>query len=163
MKKAIAALGAEEMVIRGTSRFFSSPAFPVGAGPDFVNAALRIQTQLSAYELLSALHRIEADFGRLRRTRWSPRTLDLDLIGYDDLILPNRATYLEWAHLPLDLQMLRAPGELVLPHPRLADRGFVLVPLMDVAPDWRHPVTGATVRDMVSALSKKQISEVVAL
>jgi 2-amino-4-hydroxy-6-hydroxymethyldihydropteridine diphosphokinase len=99
----------------------------------------------------------------VRQARWAPRTLDLDLIAYDDLILPDRATYKKWAELPLEEQMTLTPRELILPHPRLAERAFVLVPLAEVAGDWVHPVTGRTVRQMLDELPHKDISEVAAL
>jgi 2-amino-4-hydroxy-6-hydroxymethyldihydropteridine diphosphokinase len=150
-------------VIRGKSRLFRTPAFPRGSGPDFINCALKLETDLSARALLACLHDIEARFGRRRQARWAPRTLDLDLIAYDDQILPDRATYLKWAELPLDAQMKRVPQELILPHPRLAERAFVLVPLADVAPDWVHPVTGRSVRQMLDALPHKDISDVISL
>lgn len=159
----IDAIGQHTGVIRSVSRLFRTPAFPRGSGPDFVNCAFKLETDLSAPALLAALHRIEADFGRVRQARWAPRTLDLDLIAYDDQVLPDRPTYLKWAELPLEEQMRRAPTELILPHPRLAERAFVLVPLADVAADWVHPVTGRSVRQMLEALPRGDISDVTAL
>ena len=150
-------------VIRGLSRFYRTPAFPVGSGPDFVNAALALDTKLSPSQVLAGLHGIEEQFGRERGNRWGARTLDLDLLAFDDTVLPDMQTYCDWAALPLDQQMQRAPDRLVLPHPRLAERGFVLVPLNDVAPDWCHPVTGNTVSEMLNALPADSISDVVAL
>ena len=150
-------------VIRGVSRLFSTPAFPYGSGPDFVNCALKLDTGLSAEAVLEALHQIEAIFGRVRQKRWAPRTLDLDLIAYDDKVLPDRDTYLKWVELSFEAQMKRAPKELILPHPRLAERAFVLVPLADVAADWVHPVTRRSVKQMLDALPDNQVSEVRAL
>ncbi len=147
-------------VIRGVSRLFRNPAFPPGSGPDFINCALKLETDLSSQALLDVLHEIEAAFGRVRKKRWGPRTLDLDLIAYDDLVLPDRRIHLEWARLPLEEQIKRVPETLILPHPRLAERAFVLVPLADVAADWVHPVTGQSVRQMLNALPSNEISEV---
>lgn len=160
---AVRAIGETLGVIRGVSRFFRTPAFPPGSGPDFVNAALALETSLPPRELLEGLHAIEASFGRSRQTRWAARTLDLDLVGYDDLVLPDQNTFLNWVDLPLEQQMQVAPDTLVLPHPRLAERAFVLVPLAEVAADWRHPVTGKSVQQMLEALPGDSISEVVAL
>lgn len=134
------------------SRLWRSPAFPAGSGPDFVNAATAIETELGAEALLAALHEIEAEFGRERRTRWGPRSLDLDLLALGDLLCPDLAGWSLWRDLPLDRQAREAPDRLVLPHPRLQDRGFVLLPLSEVAPDWRHPVTGFDVVAMRDAL-----------
>lgn len=146
--------------IRAVSRFYSTPCFPAGAGPDFVNGAVVIETGLAADQLLTQLHRIEAQFGRVRETRWAGRTLDLDLLGYQDLVHPNLATFHQWESLPLEDQMRRAPGGLILPHPRLHERGFVLVPVADVAPKWRHPVFGKTIQELLNALPKGEINEI---
>lgn len=98
--------------------------------------------------------------GRERGTRWGQRTLDLDLLAMGDLVLPDAQVYAHWRDLPLEDQARRAPEQLILPHPRLQDRAFVLVPLSDVAPDWRHPVLGRTVLEMRDALSPEALAEV---
>ncbi len=160
---AISALELRGFVIRVCSKYFDTPAFPVGSGPNFVNAAIAFETILSAAEVLSHLHAIEAEMGRSRAVRWGARTLDLDLIALGSQVLPDIETYLYWHGLPLETQKNKAPQELILPHPRLEERAFVLVPLMDVAPEWRHPVTKETVRQMHDALSEAERSEVKAL
>ncbi|MGG7645123.1 2-amino-4-hydroxy-6-hydroxymethyldihydropteridine diphosphokinase [Rhodovulum sp. YNF3179] len=142
------------------SRYYHTPAFPPGSGPDFVNAAALLETTLAPDALLALLHRIEAGLGRERRVRWAERSADLDLLAWGDAVLPDRATFERWRALPLDVQMRKAPDELILPHPRLQERAFVLVPLADVAPDWRHPVLGRTVAEMVAALSPEARAEV---
>tara|TARA_R110002096_G_scaffold199027_1_gene382773 strand:- start:46 stop:525 length:480 start_codon:yes stop_codon:yes gene_type:complete len=133
------------------SALYATPAFPAGAGPDFVNAAIRLRTGLDAPAIMAALHRIEADAGRERAVRWGQRTLDLDLIGLDNLVLPDVQTHQHWRDLPLAQQRNSTPDQLIVPHPRLQDRSFVLVPLGDVAPDWVHPVLGLTVTQMRDA------------
>jgi 2-amino-4-hydroxy-6-hydroxymethyldihydropteridine diphosphokinase len=140
------------LTLTGISRFWLTPAFPPGSGPEFVNAAATITSKLSASEVLTVLHGIEDRFGRKRTERWGPRTLDLDLLFHGDEIMPDRAAYDRWATLPADRQRSESPDRLVLPHPRLQDRGFVLLPLAEVAPGWRHPVTGLTVAEMAAAI-----------
>ncbi len=150
-------------MIRAQSRFFQTPCFPAGAGPDFVNAALWLEWDGDAQELLRLMHGIESDIGRVRSERWAARPVDLDLLAFDDLVRPDAETFARWRDMPLGDQMRHAPPEMILPHPRMQDRAFVLVPLADVAPDWRHPVSGETVTEMLEALDAHDVAEVVAL
>ena len=143
------------------SRFFKTPAFPKGNGPDFVNAAVAMTTDLGPHALLDALHAIEAEAGRERVKRWGQRTLDLDLLTLGHAVLPDERTYLTWRDLPFSQQTEVAPDQLILPHPRLQDRGFVLVPLCDIAPDWRHPVFGRTAQSLLDALPDADKADVV--
>lgn len=143
------------------SRLWRTPCFPPGAGPDYVNAAARLETDMDPGAILDTLHAIEAEFGRERIQRWGSRVLDLDLLAVGDLILPDRATWESWRALPADEQRLKTPDRLILPHPRMHERGFVLVPLAEVAPDWRHPVLGQTVRAMLDALPPSALEGIV--
>jgi 2-amino-4-hydroxy-6-hydroxymethyldihydropteridine diphosphokinase len=149
--------------IADASPLYRTPCFPAGAGPDYVNAAIRLDDRGDPAALLAALHRIETLFGRAREQRWGMRTLDLDLLAVGDLVLPDTAAQSEWRALPADLQRMRAPDALILPHPRLQDRAFVLVPLADVARDWMHPVLGQTVAEMLERLPAADRAEVVPL
>jgi 2-amino-4-hydroxy-6-hydroxymethyldihydropteridine diphosphokinase len=106
---------------------------PVGPPqPDYLNGCALLDVQLTPQELLETLLRIEAQFGRVRQERNGPRTLDLDLLLFDDLILdiPN----------------------LQLPHPRMRERAFVLVPLAEIAPNWVEPVSGKAIAQLVQTL-----------
>ncbi len=145
------------------SRFFETPCFPAGAGPDYVNAAITLKTLRTPRQLLDDLHKIEADFGRERAERWGQRTLDLDLLAYGDLVFPDGSTYQSWVDLPPEQQRLRAPDEMILPHPRLHERAFVLIPLNDIAPDWRHPVLNRTIAEFCAALPKDEVAAIIPL
>ena len=130
---AMTALESVDIQVVARSSLYRSAAWPDPSDPEFVNAVVAVETRLSPSALLARLHEIETAFGRKRRHANAPRTLDLDIVDYGG--------------------MASAGGETpILPHPRMADRAFVVLPLMDIAPDWRHPVTGQTIRDLVAAL-----------
>jgi 2-amino-4-hydroxy-6-hydroxymethyldihydropteridine diphosphokinase len=136
--------GALEMMRRegltptAISGAWQSPAWPPGSGaPDYNNAVTRVMTELSPHEVLKTLLRIESEFGRERSVRNAPRTLDLDLIAY--------------------AQELVAQDDLSVPHPRLQDRAFVLLPLSQIAPNFRHPLTGQGLEDMLGRLPSTDV------
>jgi len=156
-------MAAQGLMIRAVSRFFSTPCFPLGAGPDYVNAAVVVRSDRPAQDLLDVLHGIESEMGRTRATRWGMRTLDLDLIAHGDEIHPNIEIYQSWVDLSPEEQKVRAPDRLLLPHPRLAERAFVLMPLADIVPHWIHPVTGLRVDEMLDALPLSETEGVRAL
>lgn len=150
-------------VIRSASEIFMTPCWPVGAGPDYANAVISLDWSGPASDLLAKLHEVEAMFDRARLQRWGMRTLDLDLIALGDLVLPDHETARLWMDLPADKQIEATPDQLILPHPRLQDRAFVLVPLMQVAPDWVHPVLKETVEGLHAKLSAEARSAVIPL
>jgi len=97
--------------------------------PDYLNGCAILSVQISPQALLAQLLAVEQEFGRVRQEHWGPRTLDLDLLLYDDLILqqPN----------------------LQIPHPRMTERAFVLVPLVEIAPDWIEPISQRVIQDLL--------------
>ena len=122
-----------------------------------------LESGLDAEALLAALHRAEAELGRERPARWAPRVCDLDLIAMEDQVLPDRATLERWMAIDLGKAQVVAPPRLILPHPRMHERSFVLAPLADVAANWRHPVTGLTVAEMLAARPDAERAEIVAI
>ena len=105
---------------------------PVGGPgqPDYLNAVIEIETTLDEVELLKACLCIEKDMGRVRKERWGQRNIDIDILFYNCLIIET--------------------GELTIPHPLIHKRAFVLQPLLDIAPDFIHPVLGKTVNELKS-------------
>lgn len=119
--------------LKKASRLLISAPFGVIGQPDFVNAVAEVETALPPEALLKRLHHIERMAGRKRTLRWGPRTLDLDLIDYHGRVQPR-------------------PARPILPHPGIAERIFVLAPLAEIAPRWRHPVTRLTAKTMLARL-----------
>lgn len=145
--------GLAGVTVTALSRFWRTPAYPAGSGPDYVNAAMVLRSARPAQELLAEFHRIEADLGRTRNgQRWASRGIDIDLLAVADQVWPDAATHDHWRALPPEDQARIAPEQLILPHPRLQDRGFVLGPLAEIAPDWRHPRLGLSVLAMKDRL-----------
>lgn len=127
-------------LLRASSLYRTAPVGAAGQ-PDFINAVALVETVLTPHALLAALFSIEAQFGRRRDYRNAPRTLDLDLLLYDDLVLES--------------------AELQLPHPRMHLRAFVLTPLLEIAPDCAIPGRG-TASAWSPAVSMQPIDRLVA-
>lgn len=163
LEAALEALRAMGITIVRRSSWYRTPAFPAGSGPDYVNGVAEIETPLGPAGVLAALHSVEQDLGRCRSERWEARACDLDLLASDDRILPDVETVGGWMALPPDQQLWQVPPGLILPHPRLHERGFVLAPLNDVAPDWVHPLLGLSARLMLAALPPEALEGVVRL
>lgn len=128
--------------LKNISSFYATPAWPDESDPPFVNAAAQIETDLSPEALMAALHAIEAGFGRRRSKRNAPRTLDLDLLAFHQERRDGGG------------------GGLALPHPRLSERAFVLVPVVEIAPDWVSPASGNTAAAMLDALGPHQVRKI---
>jgi 2-amino-4-hydroxy-6-hydroxymethyldihydropteridine diphosphokinase len=114
------------------------------AGRDFANAVAAVRTMLPPTDLLALLKRTERAFGRRRGRRWGARVLDLDIIAYGEAAWPDSRAW------------RRRNGRLVIPHPRMQERDFVLEPLVEIAPDWRHPVLGLSARTLLERLRRNR-------
>ncbi|MBD1930676.1 MULTISPECIES: 2-amino-4-hydroxy-6-hydroxymethyldihydropteridine diphosphokinase [Cyanophyceae] len=117
-------------VIARSSWYQTAPIGP--PQPNYLNGCALLDVKLTPQELLETLLRIEAQFGRIRKERWGARTLDLDILLFDDVILDTPT--------------------LEIPHPRMGERAFVLVPLAEIAPDWIEPVSGKAIAQLVQAV-----------
>lgn len=127
---AIAAIAETRVRVSAVSSFYRTQ--PLGPSqPDYVNLVLRVDTSLGARGLLREMQRVEASFGRVRSVKWGPRTLDIDLIS-----------------MPVWL----AGPDPILPHTQMHKRGFVLYPLYEIAPGWRHPVLGQPICQLIRSL-----------
>nr|WP_106207968.1 2-amino-4-hydroxy-6-hydroxymethyldihydropteridine diphosphokinase [Aliiruegeria haliotis] len=158
LRTAIDEIVCADVEVLAASRIFATPCMPAGAGPDYANAAVLLRTRLTASALLSHLHEIENRHERTRQQRWGARTLDLDLLDHGLKVVPDIDVWQHWYDLPTEQQRTIAPDRLVLPHPRIQDRAFVLVPLLDICPDWIHPVLGRSVREMCAALTEADLT-----
>lgn len=143
----LAEIDARGILIVKRSRWYQSAPVPVSDAPWYVNGIAQVDTDLAPDQLLATLLEIELKFGRQRSYTNAPRTLDLDLICYNNQILDQQ----KGPHSAVDL---------ILPHPRLSERAFVLMPLSEVAPHWSHPRTGKSIDHLIKDLPQDQQIEV---
>lgn len=129
LEAAVAALALEGLAVAERSAWWTSAAWPDPTAPAYLNGVVLVEAEAAPDEVLAALHRIEACFGRIRAEPNAPRTLDLDLIAHGRTVLE---------------------GAVVVPHPRAHERLFVMGPLAQIAPAWRHPVNGRTATDLAA-------------
>ena len=134
---ALAALQASGVSVVARSAWYETAPVPASVQPWFVNGVAAVATDLDPPDLLAALHRVEVDFGRARTVVNAARPLDLDLLAYGDL--------------------LRETPPPIVPHPRMHERAFVLLPLRDVDPHWRHPKSGMTIDALIAAMPYGQL------
>lgn len=137
LQAALRALDSTNSRIVASSGWYRSAPVPISGQPDYVNGVAQIETGSSPAALLAQLHEIEYEFGRERSIRNEARVLDLDLLAYDDQILDD-------------------PAGPQVPHPRLHERAFVLLPLSELAPVWVHPRSGQEITTLIAALPTVQ-------
>ncbi len=140
LEAALAELARRNVRTIGLSRWYETAPVPAADQPWFVNAVAEVATEGPADALLATLHDVEEMFGRVRTVPNAPRLIDLDLLDFKREISSGETS------------------KAILPHPRMAARAFVLLPLADLAPDWRHPVSGATVSELIGALPAGQVA-----
>jgi len=139
LKQAIAAL-TPQMEVKAKSSVYETPPWGYEDQPKFLNQVIKAKTYLDPEPLLKHLKRLEVALGRQESFPNGPRLIDMDILFYDDLVLNSPA--------------------LVIPHPRLHERGFVLLPLMEIAPDLIHPVNKKSVREMAAGCDAREIAKV---
>lgn len=125
-------------ILRRSSWYESAPV-PASDQPWYVNGVVQAVTDLSPEETLARLHRVEADLGRARGELNAARSVDLDILGFGNIVRDG-------------------PGAPIIPHPRMEGRAFVLLPLAEIAPDWRHPITGTPISELIRRLPRDQVT-----
>ena len=128
---ALLALPGAGITVEHVSPLYEAEPYPPSEQDWYINGVALVRTALNPKQTVDALLEVEADLGRKRTVRNAARSIDLDLLAYDGSVLS---------------------GEVEVPHPRMADRNFVLQPLMDIAPQWVHPTTGLTARQMLDQI-----------
>ncbi len=136
LEKAVEALQENGLEIIAKSRIYLTAPVPISDQPWYHNSVISVKTELDAFQLLGLLHKIENEFGRIRTIRNAPRVLDLDLISYNDQIIDK--------------------PELIVPHPRMHERAFVLYPMSELGDNWKHPLTHKTINMMINEIPKDQ-------
>ena len=152
LQQAIGELESYSIFKTRQSKMYRTKSFPDNSKPEYLNGCMHIQCDFDPYELLKRLKHIEETFGRSNANRWDPRVCDLDILSYENLVLPDLRTFRYWHELSMERQLTETPATLVLPHPRLQDRAFVLKPLYEIAPDWIHPILNLRPMEMFNAL-----------
>lgn len=160
---ALKLINQKDFDVKSVSSWWRTPAYPAESGSDFINAVATVKCSITPSVILENLHSIEAELGRVRRKRWEPRSCDLDLIAYGDQIAPDPDEVRRLMALGLAAIDEPPPDQLVLPHPRMHERGFVLAPMAEVAPDWRHPILGRTTVELLAELPAEQLQGMVRL
>ena len=137
LEKALASFETRGIRILRSSRFYETAPVPSDDIPWYINAVAEVSTELSARDLLTSLLAIETQLGRVRGAQNAPRIIDLDLLDFRGWITTEK--------------------NLIIPHPRMTERAFVLRPIIDIAPTWRHPVSGKSVKKLLNEIKVDQI------
>lgn len=133
MNKAIEILSNKGIRIKQISSFYETEPWGVKEQAKFLNAVIKAETSLSPQELLLCIKSIESELGRKETFRWGPRMIDIDILFYDNQVINN--------------------DELTIPHPLIQDREFVLLPLVEILPDWIHPVLSKDIKTLLNELN----------
>lgn len=137
LEAALRALAGQGITVVRRSSWYRSAPVPPSSQPWFTNGVVSVETKHDPFHLLELLHEIERDFGRVRTVRNESRIIDLDLLAYHEVFADGSSG-------------------LILPHPRIAERAFVLQPLREIVPTWQHPVSGQTLDQMLERLPEGQ-------
>jgi 2-amino-4-hydroxy-6-hydroxymethyldihydropteridine diphosphokinase len=151
LSRTLKELEKQEVKIAARSSFYVTSPFGVTGQPAFVNAVVAIRCISSPNRLLALCKALERSAGRVKTARWQPRPLDIDVLDYHSVVTPG------WSRMTD-----AADARLVLPHPGIAERLFVLAPLGEIAPFWHHPVTGALPAAMIRRLGHRRAGAIVA-
>ena len=149
------------IMINYESAYYKSPAFPDETKPEFINCVVDAHFNGTPDQLLWEIQKIEYQLGRNRNERWGQRTCDIDILGIGNLVLPSIRKFKHWVSLDFNMQLKTVPDELIVPHPRMQDRAFVLKPLVSIMPDWKHPVFLKTVSEMFQMLPERAEKSVI--
>lgn len=134
---AIAAMAKKGVEIVRRSSWYRTSPVPVSDQPPYINGVVQIRSVKNPTQFLALLHDIEREMGRVRQSENDPRIIDLDLIAWDNVVMDDAASP-------------------IIPHPRMHDRAFVLVPLQEIAPDWQHPASGRRIDELIDVLPSGQ-------
>ncbi len=157
VRSAIEEISTDALTEVMVSKFYRSTPVPYTDQPDFVNCVIGGKSILTPVELMSLCQSIEKQFGRQRDGRWQARTLDIDVLTFGEVILPKAS---RWHQLMEEGRGGKVVADLIIPHPRLHERAFVLKPLTDILPEWVHPVFKKTGLELLHSLSAQQVDEV---
>ncbi len=139
IEKAKFILSQNNVMILKSSSFYESPSWPNPTFPKFLNIVLKINTNLKPLKLLDLCKKIESQLGRKKTSRNSPRVCDIDILDYNKKVMKNG---------------------LVLPHPRLHTRNFVILPLFEISKDWSHPILKYSIKRLLTSLSNRDIRSI---